>query len=44
MGGDNYEKYCHPRQANVVKRYRALKGVTTELSAVGVVLIPVHTA
>lgn len=44
MDGDNYKKYCDPGQANIIKRYCALKRVSTELSAVGVVLIPVNAA
>lgn len=40
--GNKYQKYCHPRQTNVVERYRALEGVAAELRAVRVVLIPIN--
>lgn len=38
---DNYEKYGHPRQPNVVERYGALERVPTQLGAIRVVLIPI---
>jgi hypothetical protein len=41
MDDNNYEKYCDPCQANVIKRYCPLERVSAELGAVGVVLIPV---
>lgn len=40
--GNNYKKYRHPRQSNVVEGDRALERVITELRAIGVVLIPVN--
>lgn len=38
---DNYEKYGHPRQSNVVERNRPLERVSTQLGAIRVVLIPI---
>lgn len=38
---DNYEKYGHPRQSNVVERNCALERVPTQLGAIRVVLIPI---
>lgn len=38
---DNYEKYGHPSQPNVVERYGALERVPTQLGAIRVVLIPI---
>lgn len=41
MLGNNYKKYCHPRQPYIIERYRALKRIPAKLRAIRVVLIPV---
>lgn len=41
--GNNYKKYRHPRQSDVVEGDRSLEWVSAELRAIGVVLIPIDT-
>lgn len=36
-----HQKYCNPRKADIVERYRPLKRIRSSLRAIRVVLIPV---
>lgn len=37
-----YQKNGHPRQPNIVKRYRALERIGASLSAVRIILVPIN--
>lgn len=38
-----YQKYSYPRHTNVIERYSPLERISTELSAICVVLVPINT-
>lgn len=40
---NTYQKYSYPSHTNIIKRYSPLERISTELSAICVVLVPINT-